>query len=142
MRCAVLVLLVACSGGAPAVEHARPAGERAPGQVSGETVGQALGQPLGMNDISILLPLPREVRVPVLAAVAGDGTELVDRRWYDALVAACGDIAPRNGAAIRFAVRFDLCDRSAIGVCPLRSGGPAPAGAAAAVHASGRDTRA
>jgi len=77
-----------------------------------------------MNDVSILLPLPREVRVPVLAAVAGDGTELIDRRWYDALVAARGDIAPRNGAAIGFAdyqivaVRFDLCDRSAIGACP------------------------
>jgi hypothetical protein len=39
-------------------------------------------------------------------------------------VTAHGDIAPRNGAAIRFgdfqivAVRFDLCERAAIGACP------------------------
>jgi hypothetical protein len=75
-----------------------------------------------MNDVSILLPLPRDPRTPVLATIAGDG--LVERAWFDALVTARHDIAPRIDGPIAFedfqvvAIRFDLCDRSVIGVCP------------------------
>lgn len=77
-----------------------------------------------MSDVSILLPLPRDPRVPILTTIAGDGTALVDRDPFAALVTAPGDIAPKIDAAIRFedfhvvAIRFDLCDRSTIGVCP------------------------
>lgn len=116
--CAVLVVLVAC-GGAPAPPDRAAAG----GGLRAEA------QPLGMNDVSILLPLPRDPGMPVLAGLVGDGAAMVDRRWYDALVASRGDIAPRNGAAIGFddfqvvAVRFDLCDRSVVGPCPRGSAG-------------------
>ncbi|HEX7839077.1 MAG TPA: hypothetical protein VF469_16480 [Kofleriaceae bacterium] len=115
MRCAVVALLVACSAGASA-EHVRTGHEA--------MVETMVGRALGMNDVSILLPLPRDVATPVLAALAGRGALLVDRGWFDALVTAGGDIAPRTGDPLAFddfqivAVRFDLCDRSAIGPCP------------------------
>jgi hypothetical protein len=111
MRCAVLVLLVACGGSVPAAEVDRAGAVEARGRAPA----------LGMNDVSILLPLPRAGGAPVLA---GLDEGLIDRRWYDALVGARGDIGPRSGEAIAFedfqvvAVRFDLCDRTAIGVCP------------------------
>lgn len=109
MRCAVLVLLVACGAGAPAADR------------TGAVADRGRAPALGMNDVSILLPLPREPGAPVLA---GLDEALIDRRWYDALVGARGDIGPRTGAAIAFedfqvvAVRFDLCERAAIGACP------------------------
>jgi hypothetical protein len=77
-----------------------------------------------MNDVSILLPLPRDPRVPVLATIAGDGAPLVGRDWFDALVTAHDDLGPKVGEPAAYddfqvvAVRFDLCDRSAVGVCP------------------------
>ena len=113
MRCAVLVLLVACGGGVSAAQVDRA------GAVPVEDRGRAPA--LGMNDVSILLPLPPAGGAAVLA---GLDEGLIDRRWYDALVGARGDIGPRSGEAIGFedfqvvAVRFDLCDRAAIGVCP------------------------
>src|ERR1700759_426026 len=116
MRCAVLALLVACSAGT-SVAHVRPAEEA------------TVGGELGMNDVSILLPLPGDVAVPVLATLAGRGAPLVERGWFDTLVTARGDIAPRTGAPIAFddfqivAVRFDLCDRSTIGPCPSEAAG-------------------
>ena len=73
-----------------------------------------------MNDVSILLPLPSEPTAPVLASIDG----LVDRRWFDAVVTERGDLGPKLGDLAAFeafqvvAVRFDLCDRRAIGACP------------------------
>lgn len=112
MKCAALAVLLAC---APPASASRPA---PPGP-----------DPLGMNDLSVLLPLPDDLARPVLAAVGGDGPPLIDRRWFDALVARPADIAPRSGAAAGFgdyqvvAVRFDLCDRRAIGPCPRDAAG-------------------
>jgi hypothetical protein len=90
------------------------------------TSADTLAEPvLGMSDVSVLLPLPRDPHTPVLATTSSDGKQLVDRAWFDALVTTRHDIAPRNGASIAFddfhvvAVRFDLCDRSTIGVCPV-----------------------
>jgi hypothetical protein len=89
-----------------------------PDDLRGET------RALGMNDVSILLPLPRDPQTAVLATIAGDRAELVDRAWFESLVTAHHDIAPRNGAAVAFddfhvvAIRFDLCDRSTVGLCP------------------------
>jgi hypothetical protein len=106
VRIAALLVIAACGAGAPpAADHAAFA-----------------DRGLGMNDVSILLPLPRDPRVPVLAAIADAG--LIERAWFDALVTDHHDIAPRVAAPIAFAdfqvvaVRFDLCDRSTIGACP------------------------
>lgn len=77
-----------------------------------------------MNDVSILLPLPRDPLVPVLASAAGSGGALIDPAWFEALVTARHDIAPRTGDPVALddfqvvAIRFDLCDRSVIGACP------------------------
>lgn len=112
MRCAVLILLVACGGSVPAADRTVAVEDR------------RRAPALGMNDVSILLPLPRELGAPVLA---GLDEGLIDRRWYDAVVR--GDIGPRSGEAIAFedfqvvAVRFDLCDRAAIGGCPRDAAG-------------------
>lgn len=118
MRCAVIALVVACSAGTPGARVRSgdaAADDRSP------------GRPLGMNDVSILLPLPRTTAAPVLAGLAGRAAPLpalIEPRWFDALVAARGDIAPRTGEPIGLddfqvvAVRFDLCDRSGIGSCP------------------------
>lgn len=105
----MLALLAACSSGLPA-GHA----QREPEAV----------RPLGVNDVSILLPLPGDLRTPVIAGLGDPDRVLIDRGWFDALVTTHGDIGARTGGAIAFedfqvvAVRFDLCDRSAIGPCP------------------------
>jgi hypothetical protein len=75
-----------------------------------------------MNDLSILLPLPRDPRVPVLATAAGGA--LIAPAWFDALVADRRDIAPKTGGPVALgdfhvvALRFDLCDRFTVGPCP------------------------
>lgn len=80
---------------------------------------------LGLNDVAMLLPLPSEVHTPVLANVEG----LISPAVYDALVTSHADIAPRIGGPIAFgdfhvvALRFDLCDRAAVGVCPAGTDG-------------------
>lgn len=95
-----LILLAACAAGAPAAP--------------------TRARPLGLNDVSILLPLPRDPQRPVLAAAPG----VIERRWFDALVTAHGDLAPRVGGPVAFAdyqvvaLRFDLCDRAVVGACP------------------------
>ncbi|HEY0484101.1 MAG TPA: hypothetical protein VGD37_41565 [Kofleriaceae bacterium] len=112
----MIALLVACSAGAP--PRRAPHGDAA-----------MVGRPLGMNDVSILLPLPRDIGRPMIAALDARGGAVVDRRSFDTLVTVHGDIAPRTGGAITFddfqvvAVRFDLCDRSAIGPCPPEATG-------------------
>src|SRR5262245_18275513 len=86
------VALVAAAGCGAATVAPAPPVERAPQPV------------LGMNDVSMLLPLPRELGAPVVATLGTGGPDgdLIERRWYDALVGARGDIAPRTGASIAF----------------------------------------
>lgn len=116
MRCVALVLVCACGSAAPAAHATEAVVER---------------HALGMNDVSILLPLPRNPWTPVLATIAGDAGDgdrddapLVDRAWFDAVVGEPHDLGPKVGELARFAdfhvvaIRFDLCDRSTIGVCP------------------------
>ena len=75
-----------------------------------------------MTDVSILLPLPRDPQVPVLAAAGQD--PLIEPAWFDALVSARHDIAPKTGGPVALgdlhvvALRFDLCDRATVGPCP------------------------
>lgn len=76
---------------------------------------------LGMNDVTILVPLPAEPRAITLLGIAESGEHaaapLVSRAVYDRLVATPADIAPKIGGPVAFedfqvvAVRFDLCDR-------------------------------
>ena len=113
LRLTSFVLLAACGSNAQARE--RP------------LVGSA---PLGMDDVSILLPLPRDPQKPVLAAISGGGGHaLVERAWFDLLVTDHHDIAPRIAGPIAFedfqvvAVRFDLCERAAVGPCPRGADG-------------------
>ena len=111
-----LLLLAAACAGTPGVERA------APGSRPESTVSGAQPRGLGMNDVSILLPLPRDPQLPVLASAASSA--LIDPAWFDALVTARHDIAPRTGDPVALddfqvvAIRFDLCDRSVIGACP------------------------
>ena len=88
--------------------------------------GAAAWQPLGMNDVTILVPLPQAGAPPVLLGgtdVAQDGTALVPRALFDRLVkdAATGMPLPTLDSAYErlqvVAVRFDLCDRHLPGSC-------------------------
>ncbi len=110
-RLALMLVLGACGARAPRGE---PVARRA----------------LGMNDVSILLPLPTAMGAPVVATIEGErGVALVGRGAYEHLVTATGDLGPKQGelAAYRdvhlVAVRFDLCDRQALGPCPAGAPG-------------------
>ena len=84
-----------------------------------------------MNDVSILLPLPTDAASPILVTIAGDagGEPLASTGMFGALVTNTGDIAPKTGPAVTYdrmqvvAVRFDLCDRSTAGPCPVDADG-------------------
>lgn len=75
---------------------------------------------LGMNDVSILLPLPASPAAPVLARL-DDRDALIDRATFAAVVR--DDLGPKAGEpAARadyhiVALRFDLCDREQVGAC-------------------------
>jgi hypothetical protein len=78
---------------------------------------------LGLNDLSVLVPLPADAGPVVLSASTGDaGAELLPRVLYDRLVAD----GPFGGRVVFdhyerlqvTAVRFDLCDRLDPGACP------------------------
>src|SRR5882757_9344077 len=112
MRCTALALLVACGASPPAPSHPRlnapsagePAAEDQPRSTGGgaDHPGSQLNTPprgaaarptdgtrgkaegLGVNDVSFLLPLPRELGAPVLAAAGGVGAALIEPRWFDA----------------------------------------------------------
>lgn len=99
-----LVLLVATACGA-----ASPRGEPAK-------------RTLGMNDVSILLPLPKAIEAPVVATIEGAGVPMIGRDAFEAVVKT--DLGPKQGTLADYrdvhlvAVRFDLCDRQAVGKCP------------------------
>jgi hypothetical protein len=80
---------------------------------------------LGMNDISILLPLPADATTPVLAPFA----PMVDASSFAGVVLR-GDLGSRTGDSTielgQFqivALRFDVCDRSSVGPCPANVDG-------------------
>ncbi|HEY1810754.1 MAG TPA: hypothetical protein VGG74_00270 [Kofleriaceae bacterium] len=80
---------------------------------------------LGMNDLSILLPLPSDTNVPVLSQV----DPLVQSQWFQSLVIAPGDLGPRSNTGFTYdqfqvvAMRWDVCDRSIVGQCPANVDG-------------------
>jgi hypothetical protein len=80
---------------------------------------------LGMNDVSMLVPLPAHSGTPTLAAMTGleAGVELVPRDLFHRLVDAPGDVMEPFERFHVVAVRFDLCDRVAAGPCPADTDG-------------------
>jgi hypothetical protein len=109
------------SGGADAGSGGTSAG--------GTSAGGSGGAPalaLGMNDVTILVPLPTSVDQPVLARgtdTADDGEGFIP----EALVERLGDDAISTDSILfpgsyerlqLVGVRFDLCDHEAPGPCP------------------------
>jgi len=78
---------------------------------------------LGMNDVTILLPLPEDVAEPVVALgseSAGDGSPFVPRALFDRLGegGSAGILSPEAYERLHLvAVRFDLCDHNEPGPC-------------------------
>lgn len=89
-----------------------------------ESSEPAASRPLGMNDVSILLPLPTTPDTPTLATIRG----FVPENLVASLVFA-NTIAPKNGAAVAYdefqivALRFDVCSRDSAGDCPAGEDG-------------------
>ena len=85
--------------------------------------------PLGMNDVTVLLPLPATVDQPVLARLFDSSPVLVDPAWFDAMVFTRRDLGAKDNTNFTrdsfhvVAVRFDLCDRVAPGPCPVGADG-------------------
>jgi hypothetical protein len=77
------------------------------------------GRVLGLNDVSILLPLPATTTAPVLAKMTG----LVPGDLFERLVVAPNDTISKFEEFHIVAVRFDLCDRPAPGACPAGDDG-------------------
>ena len=121
------------SGGMPASGGATASGGAAAGGSTGSGGETATGgagggalQPLGMNDVTILAPLPQPGAGPILLTgtdLAEDGTPFVPRSLFDRLVndATTGQPLPTLDTAYALlqlvAVRFDLCDRHLPGAC-------------------------
>jgi hypothetical protein len=80
MRWIVLALIAACGDNAV----------RSPDAPVTET------HALGMNDVSILLPLPQSLAAPVIATVANGSAPLVDRSWFEYFVILRRDILPKS----------------------------------------------
>jgi hypothetical protein len=87
--------------------------------------GQGPSRTLGLNDITILAPLP-PAETPVLLRAtdaSDDGTALVPRELFARLTADDGFgravLRPERYELLEIvAVRFDLCDRGLPGACP------------------------
>lgn len=88
---------------------------------SGSTSGPTLNEPLGMNDVTILVPLPENIDQPVLlrgSESADDGTPFVPKLLLDRL--GSDELFLDAYEQLQLvAVRFDLCDHNAPGPCPL-----------------------
>lgn len=109
-------------GGAGGTD-ASGSGGTAGGAGSGGGGTTSLG--LGMNDVTILAPLPADVATPVLlrgADLADDGTAMVPLALFDRVARDEGGkeiLLPAFYDGLQLvAVRFDLCDRKLPGVCP------------------------
>lgn len=74
---------------------------------------------LGMNDVSMLLPLPPALESPTLATMKGidPGGALVPRDLFQRLVLDPGDVVDRFESFHVVAVRFDLCERLTTAPC-------------------------
>ena len=87
---------------------------------AGSTPGSGESQPLGLNDVSMLVPLPPAGGTTLVRMSDGDG--LVPRALFDRLVTGPGDVIDAYEDFQLVAIRFDLCDRVAAGPCPETDG--------------------
>jgi hypothetical protein len=101
----VWVLCAACG------EHGRRPDQDANGGDAAAT------QRLGMNDVSMILPT---TFAGLFGKMTGIDTarDLIPRALYDRLVTAHGDITANYDDFMIFGIRFDLCNRVAVGPCP------------------------
>lgn len=96
------------------------------GSADSDPGGAGAFYPLGMNDVTILAPLPQSVTTPVLfggSDLADDETALVPSALFDRLVkgpeSGTPPLQPETYDRLQLvAVRFDLCDRHRPGACP------------------------
>jgi hypothetical protein len=84
---------------------------------------------LGLNDVTMLLPLPAALATPVLmraADLGDDGTALVPHDLFDRLTDATSAmpiLAPGDYDSLQIvSLRFDLCDRKQPAPCPDSDG--------------------
>ncbi|MFT3693176.1 MAG: hypothetical protein QM831_08545 [Kofleriaceae bacterium] len=111
MKRLAFVLLAACGS-----DPTTPSPDAAP-----------LPHELGMNDVSVLVPLPADLSAPVVATLFDP--PLLDDTWMQLAVFTKGDLGSqqddpydRNSFQIT-AVRFDICDRATIGPCAAGTDG-------------------
>ncbi len=112
-RAAALIVVAACTSNSPRAGVG--------GAIDAGTPTE--NSPLGMNDVTMLLPLPVTIASPTLLAMTADGTDLVPRDLFTRLVTTPGDVANTYAQFQLVALRFDLCDRTAPGACPVGSDG-------------------
>jgi hypothetical protein len=77
---------------------------------------------LGMNDVTMLLPLPSNPATATLLKMS-DGGDLVPRTLFKRLVTDPNDVANVYEEFHVVAIRFDLCDRLDPGPCPAGADG-------------------
>lgn len=83
-------------------------------------------RPLGLNDVSILLWVPRQIiEVPQIGKLNGveTPTDLVPRALFTRLVTSHNDIVAEFDEFHIMAIRFDVCDRIVPGPCPTGADG-------------------
>jgi len=106
MRGLVCILVVAACGSGDSDYHPLPDGPKSTESAQ-----------LGMNDVSILLPLPETAASPVIAKLLAFNRDLIPRDVFDRLVTAPGDVINKYDEFHAVAIRFDLCDRPTPGPC-------------------------
>jgi hypothetical protein len=111
-----LDVLVRVDAGAEVTDG--PAGLDA-GDVAPDAFTPRQSRRLGMNDVSILLPLPPALETPTLATMTGidPGVVLVPRDLFQRLVLDPGDVVDPPESFHVVAIRFDLCERLTTAPC-------------------------
>lgn len=120
-----LAVLMACGSPEAVPTDAQPVDDDAPPVDAFVGVGESY--PLGLNDISMLFQLPADpfhgVTLAKMTGVPGSSGELVPRSVFQHLVVTPGDVANPYEQFHVVALRFDLCDRVAVGPCPAGADG-------------------
>jgi hypothetical protein len=111
----VTLSLAACS--APGGDDGGAGGSGGTGGSGGGAGGGYTGRRLGLNDVTVLVPLPPDAGTPTLLKatdLAADGTPLVPDALYQQVIRRSNGQPDVFSALSDFhvvAVRFDLCDR-------------------------------
>ncbi len=118
------LFLLCIAGGLAACSGTLPPGTPDAGTPTACRLADGGAPRFGLNDVSLLLPLPNEGQAPLAAAgdLGRDGQPLIPRGLYDGLVHSrelgIDLLTDAYKKFIVVAVRFDLCDREAAGPCP------------------------